>query len=49
MAWQFSDWNLIWRFLELEDLLIDELAFLVDDEVWIHGTAVLPAIVALAG
>lgn len=32
MARQFSDWDLIWCFLELEDLLVDELTLLVHND-----------------
>jgi hypothetical protein len=35
---KFTYWNHIGSFLEFESLLIDEGAFLVDDDVWVHGT-----------
>ena len=37
MSWQLSDWDLVWCFLKLYDLLIDELALLMDYNVRIHG------------
>lgn len=36
MSRQLSNWDIIWCFLQLEDLLVDELALLVHDEVWIQ-------------
>lgn len=35
MSGQFTDWYLIRRFLQLEYLLINELAMLMHDVVWI--------------
>lgn len=38
MSWQFTNGNLIWGFLQLDDLLINKLALLVDDKVGIQWT-----------
>jgi hypothetical protein len=44
MSRKFSDWNLVRGLLELKDLLVDELAFLVDDKIWVHRTVVRDSI-----
>ena len=37
MTGKFADWDLIWCFLELENLLVDELALLVDNDEGIRS------------
>lgn len=37
VAWQFSDRHIVRSFLQLDNLLIDELALLMDDKVRVHG------------
>lgn len=41
MTRQFTDWYLVGCFLHLEDLLVDELAALVHDVVWIQRASVV--------
>jgi hypothetical protein len=40
MARQFTYRNLIRGFLELENLLVDKVTFLVGDDIRVHGTRV---------
>jgi hypothetical protein len=35
MSWQFTDWHLIRRFLQLENLLVDELRLFMGDNIGI--------------
>jgi hypothetical protein len=38
MTWQFTYWNLIRSFLELEHLLIHKLGLFVGNHIWVKGT-----------
>jgi hypothetical protein len=40
MPWQLTHWNIVWRFLQFEDLLIDELRLLVHHEERVERTFV---------
>jgi hypothetical protein len=35
---QFTDGDVVWGFLQLDDLLIDKVTFFVDDKVGVQGT-----------
>lgn len=38
MSWKFSHGYHVWRLLQLEHLLVNELALVVHDDVGIEGT-----------
>lgn len=48
MSWQLTYWHLIRRFLELEDLLVDELALVMGDNVGVQWTLFLDALPGLS-
>jgi len=35
VTWKLSDWHIIRRFLQLDDLLVNELTLFVNDKVWV--------------
>jgi hypothetical protein len=44
MARQLSDGNVVWSFLQFEDLLVDELTLFVDNKVWVERAFVASVI-----
>jgi hypothetical protein len=38
MARQFTDWNLIWRFLKLDNLLINKLRLFMNHKIGVQRT-----------